>query len=401
MPRRTAEQLTDLARDAIAAGAPWSDLQAVFRDAVVPTEAAEKALTSVEGSVDHEARAVDKGALTALRDELARCELRDAGTIEASRARLQEAVADCRRKSTAVAVDTDSTRGLTRTFWTSPGAAEIGADAGDRGHVRLVAVTCAQVGDGNRQLNFVIHEVDDPKIEFDALMGDSRVADCLAACAEEPGDPERRAAAVAALSGQKRAAEDWTEVCARPGAAREGRGSARLDGTVALVRSRSVQVGDHCSQENRIVHTVSPTLAAHVLLDNPAVVDGLIDVASRPNDANAAQRFERAVETALCTDLAESTAPRTGYATVYRPSAAGRTLQVEEAIGVSVGKRASSKATFAQKAHIGHRVQRSIGRLTSRTAAVRRATERAARNDRSLTVPVDTNPTERDSAAEM
>jgi hypothetical protein len=359
LPSTTAEELTCAARNAVVAGARWREVEPALRETVIPTEALEDEFKRLGRVVDG---AIEIESLTALRNELARCEVRSPEAIDAAQDRIDAATTAHREGQTPVTVATDGAPELTRTWWEP---AESDAGSADRGHVRLVAVCGAQVGDGNRQMTFVVHEVDDPEIDFAALMGDSEVARCLAACAEAPDDPQRRLAAVAALSGRDRPAGDWTEICARPGTATEGRGSPHLDGTVALVHSRSVQIGDRSYQENRVLHTVSPTLAADFLLDNPDVVNRLVDVAARPADGAATRGLERAVEAALCRDLEQSTAPRSGYATVYRPPTAGRTLEVEDAIGVSVGRRASSKAEFAQKAHLKGRTRRSVGRLTA------------------------------------
>ncbi|MDT0354074.1 hypothetical protein [Pseudonocardia charpentierae] len=88
-----------------------------------------------------------------------------------------------------------------------------------------------------------------------------------------------QAAAVEAVERRGHSAGDWTEAFARNGSVSTRPASARLKGTVAVVQSRNEQVGDRNCQINRIVHTVSPTVAAAALLDNPNVVDGLIDVA--------------------------------------------------------------------------------------------------------------------------
>ena len=62
------------------------------------------------------------------------------------------------------------------------------------------------------------------------------------------GGAECRTAAVAALSRSGVAASDWTEVYGGLGTAVTAAGSSRLDGTVALVHSRSFQ----CSSSARL-----------------------------------------------------------------------------------------------------------------------------------------------------
>ena len=168
----------------------------------------------------------------------------------------------------------------------------------------------------------------------------------------------------------RRSATDWTTAYASTGTAALGPGARGLDGTVAVIHSKAVQVGDHQYQENTIVHTVSPDIAATVLLENPDVVHGLIDLACSPGDAQATAEFERAVGSALVADLASSAAARRGHGTVHRPPAVGRTLRVTGAAGVSIGKRVSQKTRFAQTAHLGRNLRTSTGRVAT---GVRRA----------------------------
>jgi hypothetical protein len=237
--------------------------------------------------------------------------------------------------------------------------------ARDRGRVVLVGVRGAQVGDGNRQLNVFVRTIEDPKINFEVLMADSEISAALAGLAADPEDAGLRQAAVDALSGVRRSATDWTTAYTSTGTAALGPGARGLDGTVAVIRSRGVQVGDHHYQENTIVHTVSPDIAPTVLLENPDVVNGLIDLACSPGDTKATAEFERAVGSALVADLASSAAARRGHGTVYRPPAAGRTLRVTGTAGVAIGKRVSQKTQFAQTAHLGRNLRRSTGRVTT------------------------------------
>jgi hypothetical protein len=273
--------------------------------------------------------------------------------------------------------------GMTRTWWHFAAGDEVREPGQqDRGRVVLVGVQGAQVGDGNSQMNVFVRTIKNPKIDFEVLMKDSRIAAALAELAANPQDVGLRQAAVDALSGVRRSKEDWTTAYAGKGTAILGLGARRLDGTVAVVRSKNVQVGDHHYQENTIVHTVSPDIAATVLLANPDVVNGLIDVACSPGDAPATAEFERAVGSALVADLANSAAARRGHGTVHRPPAAGRTLRVANTAGVSIGKRVSQKTQFAQTAHLGRNLRTSAGQVAT---GVRRAARRAGTRPKSGT----------------
>jgi hypothetical protein len=275
-----------------------------------------------------------------------------------------------RETRAAIELVKDPRTGMMRTWWHSAvgdGLREpLRQDSdGDRGQVMLVGVRGAQVGDGNRQLNVFVRTIEDPKIDFEVLMADSKISAALTGLAANPGDDDRRQAAVDALSGVRRSRADWTTAYAGTGTAILGPGAHRLDGTVAVIRSKAVQVGDYQYQENTIVHTVSPDIAATVLLENPDVVNGLIDLACSPGDAKATAEFERAVSSALVADLANSAEARRGHGTVHRPPAAGRTLRVADTAGVSIGKRVSQKTQFAQTAHLGRNLRRSASRVAT------------------------------------
>jgi hypothetical protein len=246
--------------------------------------------------------------------------------------------------------------GSTRMSWSGPESAE----RSTTGRIVLVGVQGAQVGEHNDQLNVFVQTVEHPKVDFRAaLRSDPAVVEALEAFRADPADPDLRAAAVDALSDVPTCgAADWTNVFAVGGMRTVGPSSPSLDGTVAVVESHSVQVGDRNVQTNTIEHTVSPTVpAALLLIENPELVNSLIDLAANPEDQAAAVAFRGAVESALVGDLAASAVARSD-GTVYRPPTAGRTLRISHAPGVSVGRRVSQKNQYLQRAHVGRKVTR-------------------------------------------
>jgi len=361
MSKTTIEHVITVVRNGLAAGVPHKDIRDTLTGSVVVTPGVARAWKAVARD--------DKHALTALRAELADCVVPDNPAFQAKLTSLERRVDRAMRGT--VELIKDAGTDLTRTWWHPPPTADLPPSDGghcDRpeenlGRVVLVGVHGAQVGERNRQLNMFVHIVEDPKIDFEALMGNSTVSSSLAMLAADPGNIELRRAAVRALSGVQQSAADWTTSYAGTGTAVLGSGAHALDGTVAVIRSKAVQVGDRQYQENTIVHTVSPDIAAAALLHDPDVVNGLIDVACAPSDTRAMAAFERAVGGTVVSELAESPVTRRGHGMVLRPPAAGRTLHIADAAGVSVGKHASQKTRFAQTAHIGRTVRTSAGRV--------------------------------------
>ena len=184
-----------------------------------------------------------------------------------------------------------------------------------------------------------VHEIAEPSVDFRQVLEQDAVAAALAALTQDPADPKLRAAAVAALtSARPESSSDWTEAYASPATASSGRGATKLNGTVAIVGSRGVQIGDTNYQYNRIVHTVSPTIdAAHLLDDTPGLANGLLDVACAPENRRAASALSEVLTVNLTQTLGASSASSTGYGTAFRPPAVGRTLRVTKAAGVTIG----------------------------------------------------------------
>jgi hypothetical protein len=372
MERATADRLSGVLRDAAAAGAPLQEVRTQLGKSVVETPGITHAWETIANTPDQ--------GLVALRKELTDCRVVDERAVDNTLKALERRFT--REIHNSVEVVTDS-EGLARTWWpartaTKPGPRERHGTSTepDRGRVVLMGVTGAQLGEGNHQLTVFVREVKDPQIDFEKLTKNPDVATKLADLSADPTDADARQAAVDALTSVQRQATDWTTVYSGTGSAILGSGAPKLDGTVAIARSRSVQVGDYNYQENSIQHTVSLRIAANVLLQNPDVVNGLIDIACAPGDADAMARFQRAINGTIESDLANSAVSRRGHGTVHRPPKAGKTLRISNMAAVSVGKRVSQKTEFAQTAHLGRNLQKSSRRV-ARDVRKRRSTVRS------------------------
>jgi len=358
----TAERLLKVIRGATASGVSYEEVRKRLGGSMVETPRMAQVWEAVASK--------PYLGLTDLEKELKHCRVADEHAMSSAVMALEQRFRREIHSSVELVVDSDTH--VARTWWPAGTATEPRSDerrgAGverDRGRVVLVGVQGAQVGENNTQVNVFVREVENPEIDFEALTRHPAVATTLAELASDPTNDEARQAAIDALSQVRQPATDWTTAYASTGSAVTGAGAPRLDGTVAVVRSRSIQVGDHQYQENTILHTVSPEIAATLLLGNSDVVNGFIDVACTPGDAGATAAFERAINSTLVSDLANSSASRRGHGSAHRPPAAGRTLRITNAAAVSVGKRVSQKTEFAQTAHLGRNVQTSAHRVAT------------------------------------
>lgn len=358
--------------DALDAGASVEHIGSVVCSAVQETPALRSYFSDLAIHVDQQSdsrAALTDHASRELAGHLRSCPAPDPAAVDHAITTLQE-LAD-RPQPGSLGVSTDPTTGRVALFW---GADTPTDQESDRGSVLLVAVTGGQVGDHTTQHNIITHVVDDPVLDFATLMHDPEISQALAAVAHDPDDPDTRAAAVHVLNAGHADATDWTTAYARETSARTQPSWNLLGGTVLIVRSRGVQVGDRTRQVNEVVYSNSPTINAAAMLTHPEVVNTLIDVVTRPGDRAARIAFDNAFSAGLRSDLAQSGAARRGYGTVHRPPDAGRTLRIENATGVAVGNHVSSKTDFAQAAQLGRRAQRGV-RKAGR--AVRQVARRA------------------------
>lgn len=212
-------------------------------------------------AVDRALREVHPGAGTAaFRDALL------GGTL-VGQDRLTEVVAaleaEVGHATGRVVVEQDTTAGSARTTWLHPRAPHEHLVTGRPDRARVVLVRTA-AGDHDTPVDVVVHELGGPQVP------------------------------------------------------------TALDGTVAVVESRTAQVGDHSYREHRIVASTSPTVrAAEMLAHDPDLVDALVDVASSHGGEAATARLREAVEHALPTT--------DGHGSVHHRPASGRTLQLRRA----------------------------------------------------------------------
>lgn len=355
--------------DALGACASVEHIESVVCAAVQETPALRSSFSelAVDQQSDRRVELTDH-ARRELAGHLRACPVPDPAAVDHAITTLQE-LAD-RPQPGSLGVSTDPATGRVALFWDADKPTD---QESDRGSVLLVAVTGGQVGDHTTQHNIITHVVDDPVLDFATLMRDPDISQALAAVARDPDDPDTRAAAVHALSSTTADATDWTTPYAREASARTQPFWNLLDGTVMIVRSRGVQVGDRTRQVNEVVYSNSPTIDAAATLTHPDVVNTLINVTSRPGDRAARIAFDNALSAGLRSDLAQSDAARRGYGTVHRPPDAGRTLRIENATGVAVGNHVSSKTDFAQAAQLGRRAQQGVRKAG-------RAVQHVARN---------------------
>ena len=196
------------------------------------------------------------------------------------------------------------------------------------------------IGDNIEQSNVFVDVVEDPKIDFDRLLGRPEVAAALGALVAEPGDPVLRQAAADAVAGvRSRARREWTSEYASAPGVKNTRSAHWLDGTVAVLRCRAVQIGDYCYQENTFVCALSPTIdAAATLGDSPELVDGLLDLVCSGGRRCEMKAFEAALGEELTATMADAAGTHDDRGIECRPPAPGRTIRVRKAQGAAIGE---------------------------------------------------------------
>jgi hypothetical protein len=239
-----------------------------------------------------------------------------------------------------IAVVSDPVAATTWMWWDAREQAA-GEDAGS-GRVVLVEVRGedgAEDGAGAAgALTVLVHPVEDPRPDFRKALTSRAVGQALDRARRGPPDPTLRAAALTALSRAPVAAgAGWTTAFAEP-RPREARSDLpSLSGTVAVVGSTGVEVGARTVRRSAVLHTVSPTVAAAMLLvENPDLVNALVDVAVAAGDGTAGAAFAAALVAARAPDPATSEAAR-ATGTVHRPPEAGTTVRIAGAPGGGSG----------------------------------------------------------------
>jgi hypothetical protein len=273
--------------------------------------------------------------LDAIRRELSVCRVVDDSELREEVWALQRRLGALgRRPPDHVVLSQDSTTGRWWTVWEPPDARAAEAGTAEQVHEtgRIVAIQVdgPSAGDVDQQRNVFVHTVENPGIDFGRVLGDSAVAGALAALAGDPANADLREAAADAVAGLRpRSARDWNAGYSATGAVARTPSADALNGTVAVIRSRAVEIGDHSYQENTIVCALSPNIdAAAVLIDNRDLVNGLIDIVCSGAGPREVAAFEEALDRDLTANMERSPALREKRGVVERPPAAGQTLRV-------------------------------------------------------------------------
>jgi hypothetical protein len=305
----------------------------------VPDPAARELARRVVGLLDEASRrgvptgplreAVTAGASDAGEEELAE----RLGRLDAFHlARAQDGVAAFAERLAAaadgpIAVVSDPVAGSTWMWWDAREQAA-GADTAI-GRVSLVEVRGESADADAERLTVLVRAVADPKPDFRKALTSRAVGQALDRVRRDPADAALRAAAVNALSRTPVAGGvDWTVAFteARPRVLSDD--VPALSGTVAVIGSVRIEVGGRSVLRNTVLHTVSPSAAAAMLLvENPGLVNGLVDLAAEPGDRTVGVAWQGALTTAGPPDLAGSAVARQA-GTVHRPPEVGTTLRI-------------------------------------------------------------------------
>lgn len=256
-----------------------------------------------------------------------------------------------------------------------------GSDEGT-GRIVVIRADGLSVGDHTRQHNVFLHVVEAPSIDFGRILGNPAVAAALAAVATYPHDLDARRLAVAAVSQVRpRDTSDWTSTYSSVGSVTTSSSAATLDGTIAIVKSRGVQVGDRVHQENTFVAALTPSLdSAALLAGNGSLVNALIDLVTSDAGGREMASFEAALNRDLTADMASSEVLQGRRGFVARPPQSGRTLRAVDTQGTAIGHHVIQRNTVRQHADLERSVLGDIKRdATVAHRRVRRAAEAARR----------------------
>ncbi len=192
--------------------------------------------------------------------------------------------------------------------WWERDAATGDADARSGGTARIVAIHVDGLlaREGNVQHNLFLHTIEDPRIDLDRILGDLAVSPALVDLVDMLTDPERREGVVAAVSGiGPRTDADWSAAYAQVRVVSCWPGATGLDGVLAVISSRGVQVGDGVRHERSSVAVLSPTIeAATLLARNSNLADALVDIVTSGAGWRQLSAFEEVLNGDLVPDVA-------------------------------------------------------------------------------------------------
>jgi hypothetical protein len=238
-----------------------------------------------------------------------------------------------------IAVVSDPVAGTTWMWW---GAGE--QAAGRDGIPDTVSLAGIRV---DEPLTVLVRVIADPKPDLRKVLTSRAVGQALDRLRRAPDEPALRAAAVNALSGTPVTdSADWAVALAGPHPRRDGPALPELGGTVAVVASVAARIGSRTVRRSALLHTVSPTAAAAMLLaDNPELVNALVDVVIAPGDGGAGEALQAGLVGARPPDLAASAAARQA-GTVFRAPEVGTTVRITGAPGPDLRRRAAGKNRY-------------------------------------------------------
>jgi hypothetical protein len=250
-----------------------------------------------------------------------------------------------------IAVVSDPDAGSTWLWWDAREQAA-GRESGAPDAIALAAVRTDGAAPG--RLSVLVRVIADPKPDLRKVLTSRSVGQALDRLRRAPDEPALRAAAVTALSRTPVAdGTDWAVALAGPHPRPDDPAVPALGGTVAVVSSVAARIGSRTVRRSALLHTVSPTAAAAMLLaDNPELVNALVDVVAAPGDGGAAEALQAALVGARPPDLDASAAARQA-GTVFRAPEVGTTVRITGAPGPDLRRRAAGKNRYLRGAPPG------------------------------------------------
>lgn len=237
-----------------------------------------------------------------------------------------------------IGISHDESSGLWLSRWWPDGDLQVAAPVGEPfGRIVVVESQGVTVAEEGRHTSRYCYVLDAPDVDLAVVFDDPQVRHTLGMLATDPRDRNLRADAVAAVLGVRPVGPPpWRELALPDGDTSWSGGGGQLDGTIAVIGSRGVSIGNQVRHSVTFMAAFSPTLDGAVAVAGDRKLAGaLVDLACGGGPAaarRAASGMTRTLEAAM------AGAPELRRATlVEQIPGPGQVLTVRHEYGAAVG----------------------------------------------------------------
>jgi hypothetical protein len=237
-----------------------------------------------------------------------------------------------------IGINHEESSGLWLSWWRPDGDLQVAAPVGEPfGRIVVFESQGVTVAEKGRHTSRYYYVLDASDVDLAVVFDDPQVRHTLGMLATDPRDRHLRADAVAAVMGVRPAGPPpWRELALPDGDTSWSHGAGPLDGTIAVIGSRGVSIGNHVRHSVTFMATFSPTLDGAVAVAGDRKLAGaLVDLACGGGPA-AARRAANGMTRTL--EAAMAGAPELRRATpVEQIPGPGQILTVRHEYGAAVG----------------------------------------------------------------